>query len=342
VDGGTGGAPAVADFAVVGAGAIGAYLGARLAAAGFEVILIARGRHLEAMRARGVRVIEADGSELVATPACTDDLSAAGAAGTVFVTLKAHSLPAVAPALGATLSEATALVFAQNGVPWWFFAGRRRLETVDPGGVIAASIPLRHVVGCVVYPATELVEPGVVRHLEGNRLSLGEPDGSRSDRVRAIAAALTRAGFKAPIQTRLRQEIWLKLIGNASLNPVSALTRATLGELLSDAATRDLVRTLMLEVEAVGRAAGIEPELPVDRRLEGAARAGEHRTSMLQDVEAGRPLEVEALVGAVVELAGQHGVPVPTLDIVYRLTRRLDLSATRGRSPEARPRAEGR
>ncbi|HZV50788.1 MAG TPA: 2-dehydropantoate 2-reductase [Candidatus Dormibacteraeota bacterium] len=329
----------MADFAVVGAGAIGAYLGARLAAAGFDVTLIARGAHLEAMRARGLRVIEADGSTLAVAPACTDDLAAAGTAETIFVTVKAHGLPAIAPALGALLHERTTLVFAQNGVPWWFFSGRRRLETVDPGGVIAASIPLRHVMGCVVYPATSLVEPGVVRHLEGNRLSLGEPDGVRSDRARAIAAALTRAGFKAPVQTRLRQEIWLKLIGNAALNPVSALTRATLGELLADPGTRELVRTLMLEVEAVGRATGIEPDLPVDRRLDGAARVGEHRTSMLQDVEAGRPLEVEALVGAVVELAGQLRVPVPALDVVYRLTRRLDASVARERPLEVPRRA---
>jgi 2-dehydropantoate 2-reductase len=321
----------VADFAIVGAGAIGAYLGARLATAGFDTILIARGPHLEAMRSQGVRVIEVDGSELVARPDCTDDLGAAGAADTVFVTLKAHSLPEIAPALGAVLPERATVVFAQNGIPWWFFLGQRRLETVDPGGVIAASIPLRQVVGCVVYPATALVEPGIVRHLEGNRFSLGEPDGSRSDRVRAIAAALTRAGLRAPVQTRLRQEIWLKLIGNATLNPVSALTRATLGELLTDTPTRELVRTLMLEVEAVGKAVGIEPDLPVERRLEGAAQVGEHRTSMLQDVEAGRPLEVEALVGAVVELAGQLKVPVPTLDVVYRLTRCLSASVTRGR-----------
>ncbi len=332
----------MAEFAIVGAGAIGAYLGARLAVAGFDVTLIARGPHLEAMRRQGVRVIEADGSELVAKPSCTDDLGAANAADTVFVTLKAHSLPTVAPALGAVLHERSTVVFAQNGIPWWFFLGQRRLETVDPGGVIAASIPLRQVVGCVVYPATSLVEPGVVRHLEGSRLSLGEPDGSRSERVRAIAAALVRAGLKAPIQTRLRQEIWLKLIGNATLNPVSALTRATLGELLADAATRELIRTLMLEVEAVGKAIGIEPDLPVERRLEGAAQVGEHRTSMLQDVEAGRPLEVEALVGAVVELAGQVGIPVPALDVVYRLTRRLDASVARARPLEVSQGAGGR
>ncbi|HYW25938.1 MAG TPA: 2-dehydropantoate 2-reductase, partial [Terriglobales bacterium] len=220
-----------------------------------------------------------------------------------------------------------ALVFAQNGIPWWFFLREgRRLESVDPGGVIAASIPARHVIGCVVYPATSLEAPGVIRHVEGNRFSLAELDGARSERVTAIAAALAGTGLRAPVQSRMREEIWLKLIGNATLNPVSALTRSGLGAMVGDAGTRQLLRMLMLEVEAVGRALGIDPGIGVDRRLDGAGRVGDHRTSMLQDVDAGRPLEVEALVGSVVELAGQLGVPVPALDVVYRLTRQLDRS----------------
>jgi 2-dehydropantoate 2-reductase len=317
-------------FAILGAGATGAFLGARLAHAGQDVTLIARGAHLAAMRERGVTVRGPDGSELVARPRCTDELAAIGEADTVFVTLKAHSLPAIAPELGRTARSAAALVFAQNGVPWWYLLGdERRLETVDPGGVIAASIPAVQVVGCVVYPATSLVEPGVVQHLEGSRFSLGELDGRRTERVLEIAAALTGAGLRAPVQSRLRQEIWLKLIGNATLNPLTALTRATLGELLADADARALARELMLEVEAVGRALGVEPDIGVDRRLEGAARVGEHRTSMLQDVEAGRPLEVEALVGSVVELGRQLSVPTPGLDVVHRLTRLLDRSLRR-------------
>jgi 2-dehydropantoate 2-reductase len=273
-------------------------------------------------------VLEPDGTELVAHPACTDRLEAAGEADATFVTLKAHGLAAVAPALGASLRPQTALVFAQNGIPWWFFLGHddRRLESVDPGGAIAASIPASHVIGCVVYPATSLEEPGVVRHVEGNRFSLAELDGARSERVTAIAAALAGAGLRAPVQSRMREEIWLKLIGNATLNPVSALTRAGLAEMVGDPGTRQLLRTLMLEVEAVGKALGIEPGIGVDRRLDGAGRVGDHRTSMLQDVESGRPLEVEALVGSVVELAGQLGVPVPSLEVVYRLTRQLDRS----------------
>lgn len=321
-------------LAVVGAGAIGGFLGARLARAGVDVTLVARGANLQAMRERGVRVLEPDGSSFTARPPCTDDLEAALAgADAALVTLKANALPALAPRLGAALGPETAAVFAQNGVPWWFFVGEedgRRLESVDPGGVIAASIPAHHVIGSVVYPATSLDEPAVVRHVEGERISLGELDGSRSERVVALSEALASAGLKAPVQPRLRREIWLKLIGNATLNPVSALTRATLRELLEDRATRLLVRALMLEVESVGGALGIENDIGVDRRLEAAARVGEHRTSMLQDVLAGRPLELGALVGAVVELAGQTGVEVPALAVVHTLVVQLDRSLRAG------------
>ena len=315
-------------FAVVGAGATGSYLGACLAQAGLEVTLVARGPHLTAMRERGLRVLEADDTSFTIHAACTDRLDAITSAETVFVTLKAHSLPGLAPALASAAGKQSTFVFAQNGVPWWFFLGTddASLESVDPGGVIASSFPSERVLGCVVYPATTLVEPGVVRHVEGNRFSVGELDGAQTDRVRTLSSALVQAGLKAPVQTRLRQEIWLKLIGNATLNPVSALTRATLSEFLGDEGCRDLIRRLMLEVEAVGRAYGLHPDIGVDRRLEGAARVGNHRTSMLQDVEAGRPLEVEALVGSVIEMGRRRDVPTPGLEVVYQLTRQLDRS----------------
>jgi 2-dehydropantoate 2-reductase len=278
-----------------------------------------------------LRVLEADDTSFTIHAACTDRLDAITSAETVFVTLKAHSLPGLAPALASAAGKQSTFVFAQNGVPWWFFLGTddASLESVDPGGVIASSFPAERVLGCVVYPATTLVEPGVVRHVEGNRFSVGELDGAQTDRVRTLSSALVQAGLKAPVQTRLRQEIWLKLIGNATLNPVSALTRATLSEFLGDEGCRDLIRRLMLEVEAVGRAYGLHPDIGVDRRLEGAARVGNHRTSMLQDVEAGRPLEVEALVGSVIEMGRRRDVPTPGLEVVYQLTRQLDRSLPR-------------
>lgn len=319
------------NFAIVGAGAIGGYLGACLARAGLEVTLIARGPHLAAMQTHGLRVQEADGTCFTTHPACTDRLDAIASAETIFVTLKAHSLPGMAEALAAAAGKQSSIVFAQNGVPWWFFLGSdddAHLESVDPGGVIAASFSAERVLGCVAYPATTLVEPGVVQHIEGNRFSLGELDGTRTDRVRALSSAMIQAGLKAPVQTRLRQEIWLKLLGNATLNPVSALTRATLGDMLANEGSRNLLRRLMLEVEEVGKAYGLQPDIGVDRRLDGAARVGQHRTSMLQDVEAGRPLEVEALVGSVVELGRRRGVPTPALDVVCQLTRQLNISLT--------------
>ena len=308
--------------AVVGAGAIGGLLGARLSNAGEDVILVARGPHLAAMRERGVTVRSAAG-ELVAHPRCTDDMAAVAEASVVFITLKAHSIPAVAPAIGAALPGDAAVVGAMNGIPWWYFPDRH-LESVDPGGVVARSIPYRQVVGCVVYPAATIVAPGVIEHEEGDRFSIGEPDGSRSERVLAISRLLAAAGFKAPVQTRLRSEIWLKVIGNATLNPVSALTRTTMAQMLGSAGGRRLVRTLMEEAEAV--AASLDVQLPVgiDKRIEGAAAVGDHKTSMLQDLEAGRPFELDALLGAVIELAADRDVPVPSLRAVYGLTRLLD------------------
>jgi 2-dehydropantoate 2-reductase len=308
--------------AVVGAGAIGGFLGAHLARSGQDVILIARGPHLAAMQSHGVTVRHGE-DEFTAHPECTDDITAIGRAQVVFLTLKAHSIPKVAEAIGSALAAGACVVGAQNGIPWWYFEARH-LESVDPGGIIARSIPYRRVVGCIAYPATQVVEPGVIEHLEGNRFSLGEPDGSKSERVDSIAAMLIKAGLKAPVQTRIRNEIWLKVLGNATLNPISALTRATLVEIVTSPSTRDLVRILMEEVEAVARAMGAEVALSVEKRMHGAAATGAHKTSMLQDLEAGRPLEVDALLGAVVELADGAGVPVPALRVVYGLTKLLD------------------
>ena len=305
--------------AVAGAGAIGGLLGAHLSRSGEDVILIARGRHLAAMQANGVTVRGARG-EFTAHPRCTEDFGAVAEADVVFITLKAHSIPAVAPRLGGALRKDAAVVGAMNGIPWWYFPDRH-LESVDPGGVIARSIPAAQVIGCVVYPAATIVEPGVILHEEGDRFSLGEPDGTKSERVQRIAAMLGAAGFKAPVQARLRSEIWLKVAGNATLNPVSAITRATLGEMFQSESSREVIRTLMQEVEATARAVGVELPVSVEKRMAGAAAVGEHRTSMLQDLEARKPLELDALLGAVIEIAAWNGVPVPSLRTLYGLAK---------------------
>ncbi|HET9783001.1 MAG TPA: 2-dehydropantoate 2-reductase [Candidatus Dormibacteraeota bacterium] len=305
--------------AIVGAGAIGGLLGARLARSGEDVLLIARGPHLAAMRANGLTLREA-GGEFTVRPACTDDMGAIGGAEFVFVTLKAHSIPAVAPRIGQALAPDASVVGAMNGIPWWYFPDRH-LETVDPGGVIARSIPPARVIGCVVYPAATIVAPGVIVHEEGDRFSLGEPDGSRSDRIQRLAAMLTRAGFKAPVQSRLRNEIWLKVAGNATLNPISVVTRATLGEMFATETSRELIRTLMREVESVARSVDVEFPVSVEKRMAGAAAVGGHKTSMLQDLEARKPLELDALLGAVIEIAGWQGVEVPSLRTLYGLAK---------------------
>jgi 2-dehydropantoate 2-reductase len=315
-------------FAIVGAGAIGAFVGARLAAAGEQVALIARGRHLEAMRARGVRIRSPQG-DVAAHPMATDDPNSVGPVDVVFLALKAHSLPAMAPRLAPLLGPDTPVVTAQNGVPWWYFERHGgpfdglRLETVDPGGAIAAAIEPRRIIGCVVYCSTTIVEPGVIEHTEGTRFSIGELDGERTERCRAIAAAFQRAGLQCPIRTRIRHDIWVKLLGNAALNPISALTRGTMREILDNPETRALVRRVMEEIDAVARALGIQIEISIDQRIAGAEKVGEHKTSMLQDVEAGRPLEIEALAGVIIELADKLGVPVPSTRAVYACTKLL-------------------
>jgi len=309
-------------IAILGAGATGGFLGARLARSGADVVLIARGPHLRAMRESGLRLITPDGESTVQVEA-TEDLEAVRGSDFVFVTLKAHSLPAMAEHLAANLGEATAVVSAQNGIPWWYFQRHggelegTHLETVDPGGLIARTIDPERVIACIVYPATSVVGPGTVRHVEGERFSLGELDGSQTERIGALSAALAGAGLKAPVQPRIRQELWVKLMGNAVFNPLSALTRATLGGMAESPLLAPIVRAAMEEVEAVAGRLGIEMPVSIDQRIRGAARVGDHRTSMLQDLEAGRPLEIDAITGSVVELAGRLGVPVPHLQTIY-------------------------
>jgi 2-dehydropantoate 2-reductase len=314
---------------IAGAGAIGGYIGARLTRAGADVVLFARGPHLRAMQERGLRVRSAEG-DFEVMPKVSGDLGAIGTADVVLLGVKAHSLTALAPALGALFGPDTVVVSTQNGIPWWYFErlggelDGLRLERVDPGGVIANAIEARQVVGSLAYFATDIVEPGVIRHTEGNRISIGEPDGSRSDRARAIAEALIGAGFRAPITTRIRQEIWVKLLGNVAFNPISAITGGTLEELARHPDVSRLIRAVMTETEAVAAKLGIELPVSIDQRMAGAEKVGAHKTSMLQDYEAGRPMELEAVVGAVLELGERVGVPMPATLAVYACTRMLD------------------
>jgi 2-dehydropantoate 2-reductase len=320
-------------FLIAGAGAIGAYVGARLAQAGFDVTLFARGPHLRAMQEHGVRVRSAEG-DFQAQPRVVGSLDEAGQADVVFLGVKAHSLTQLAPHLKPVFGPDTTVVSTQNGIPWWYFQGfggqwdGLRLERIDPGGVISAAIEARRIVGSIVYFSTEICEPGVIQHIEGNRISLGEPDGSRSERCRRIAEALVTAGLRCPITTHIRQEIWVKILGNASLNPVSALTRATLAQMLGDPGVAEVIRKIMQEVEAVSKKLGMELSVSVEQRMAGAAKVGEHKTSMLQDLEAGRPMELEALVGSVVELGERVGVAMDHTHAVYSCTRLLAQAAS--------------
>ena len=310
---------------IYGAGAIGGYLGVQLALAGEDVTLIARGPHLAAMRQNGLKLL-IDGEERVAHPGCTDDPAEAGPQDYIIVTLKAHSVPGVVDVMQPLLGPDTAVVTATNGIPWWYFYGLEgqwrdhRFESVDPGGAQWDKIGPERAIGCVVYPATEVAEPGVIRHLDGNRFTLGEPTGDKTERVQALSQALISAGFRAPVRD-IRDELWVKLWGNLTFNPISALTLETLDVVATDPGTRGVARAMMLEAQAIGEKVGIRFKVDVDRRIDGAAAVGAHRTSMLQDLDKGRPMEIDALVSAVQEMGRLVGLPTPTVDVVLALVR---------------------
>ncbi len=335
-------------FAVLGAGAIGAYVGAALSRGGADVTLIARGAHLSAMATRGVRVLSPRG-DFTASPPVTNRLEAVADADVVFVALKAYSLPEIAPRLGRLLAPGAAAIWAQNGIPWWYFQsmpvperlGRPGsglsgsgvsgsgvsglgLQSVDPGGVIADSISAEHNVGCVVFCSTEIIEPGVIKHVEGTRFTLGEPDGSESERLKLISAAFAAGGLRAPVEARLRDQIWLKLIGNVAFNPVTALTGATLGQLGEIPEMPDLLRAIFSECAAVAAPLGITFPVSLERRLEAGLAVGDHKTSMLQDLEAGKRLELDCMTGAIVELARRLDVDVPHVAAVHACAKLLD------------------
>jgi 2-dehydropantoate 2-reductase len=316
-------------IAIVGAGAIGAFLGAKLALSGEDVYLIARGPHLRAMQADGVRVRSPEG-DFEAHPTATDDYESIGPVDFVFLTVKAHSLTGIAPNLAPLLGPDTAVVSAQNGIPWWYFMGHggpfdgESIESVDPGGVIAGAIDQSRIIGCVIYPSTAIVEPGVIEHIEGNRFSLGELDGSSSDRCKRLAGAFIAAGLRAPIRGHIRHDMWIKLLGNVVFNPMSALTGATLVEMVTHPETSATVRAVMTEADEVAQGLGVRLPFTVEQRMEGARKVGAHKTSMLQDLEAGRPMELESVVGVVIELGEKLGLPMPLTRTLYSCARLLE------------------
>lgn len=311
---------------IYGAGAIGGYLGAQLAGTDADVSLVARGAHLQAMQQQGLTLISGDNRKTIAVR-CTDDPRTLGPQDYVIITLKAHSILGVLDHLTPLLGPDTAVVTAQNGILWWYFhaipgpLGNRHLEAADPGGQIWRALKPERAIGCVVYPACEIVEPGVVRHIEGTRFMVGEPDGSKSARVTALGAALTAAGLKAPVRQKIRDDIWFKLLGNATFNPVSVLTRATLEQMGRDPDVRDVIRRMMTEAVTVATELGVSFAMDVEKRMDAAVEVGAHRTSMLQDFEQGRPLELDALVATVAEMGRLVGVPTPAIDEILALVR---------------------
>ncbi len=316
---------------IFGAGAIGGYMAAKLVQAGADVSIVARGAHLAAIQAQGLTLLEEGADPVTVQVRASAEAADLGPQDYVIVTLKAHSVPPVVGRMKPLIGPETTIVSGVNGVPWWYFhkiggpLEGTRLQSVDPGNVQWDGFGPDRVLGCVVYPAAEVSQPGTIRHIEGNRFSLGEPDGSKSDRAVALSQVLQAAGMKAPVRPRLRDEIWVKLWGNLSFNPISALTHATLDVLCTDPGTRDVARRMMVEAQEIAEKLGVSFPIDVERRIDGGAAVGAHRTSMLQDLDARRPMEIDALVGSVQELGRITGTPTPTVDTV------LALVALRGR-----------
>jgi 2-dehydropantoate 2-reductase len=312
---------------IFGAGAIGGYMGAKLAQAGAEVSLVARGPHLAAIKDKGLTLAEADRDPVNVKINASENPADLGPQDYVIVTLKAHSVPAVVPKMQPLIGRNTTIVSGVNGVPWWYFhkigtdLEGTRLESVDPDNTQWDGFGPDRVLGCVVYPAAEVSKPGTIKHIEGNRFSLGEPDGSKSERAVALSQALSAAGLKAPVRPRLRDEIWIKLWGNLSFNPISALTQAPLDVLCTDSGTRAVAKGMMLEAQEIAEKLGVKFPIDVERRIDGGAAVGSHRTSMLQDLDAGRPMEIDALIGSVQELGHLTKTPTPTIDTVLALIR---------------------
>jgi 2-dehydropantoate 2-reductase len=325
-------------IAIIGVGAIGGYVGTRLALAGEDVTFIARGANLEALRTRGIRLLNIDGSEeCVPRVKATDSYADAGPQDLVVLAMKAHQVEGVAADVPKLFGPKTVVIPMQNGIPYWYFHGHRgawagtRVKSVDPSGAIYDNIPCERVIGCVVYPAAELVGPGVIKHVEGNRFPVGEPDGSTSERVAQVARCFVNGGLQAPILSDIRSEIWLKLWGNLTFNPISALSRATLAGICQYPPSRALAAAMMSEAQSVANQLGVKFRVSLEKRIAGAEKVGEHKTSMLQDVEAARTLEVDALLGSVVELARRTHTATPHIDTVYALTKLLGKTLDEGK-----------
>lgn len=326
-------------YAIYGSGAIGSVLAARLIQAGEDVSVIARGPHLAAIQKNGLEVKSKLFGDMLVHPPASDDPAAIGPVDAVLITVKALAVPSIAPRVKELIGPDTFVVTFQNGVPWWYFHGLdgdwegRRVEAVDPGGVISDNIAVQRVIGGIAYCSAHMAEPGVIVHQDSNRFPLGEPSGERTERIQSLARSFLNAGLKAALRTEIRHEIWVKLLGNVPFNPISALTRATLGEFLGFEPTRDLVRAVMEEVRATAQAYGITIGITTEQRIEGARKVAGHKTSMLQDLEAGRPPELEPIVGAVIELAEKAGVDVPNIRAIYALTKLLMNPEARTASP---------
>jgi len=326
-------------IAIIGAGAIGGFVGAQLAHAGEDVTFIARGATLEALKSRGIRVIMSDGSEkAVPRVKATADYAAAGPQDVVVLAMKAHQVEAVAADVPKLLGPGTVIVPMQNGIPFWYFHKHggalegSTVTSVDPGGTIRKNIPCERVIGCVVYPATELLAAGVIKQIEGNRFPVGDLDGTESERAKRVSECFIRGGLQSPVLTDIRAEMWLKLWGNMTFNPISALSRATLAAICQYPPTRELARAMMAEAQDIAGKLGISFRVSIEKRIAGAERVGHHKTSMLQDVEAGRALETDALLGSVIELGRLTGTPTPHLDAVFALTKLLEQSQAQGRA----------
>jgi 2-dehydropantoate 2-reductase len=322
------------NITVIGAGAIGGHIAAKLAAAGERVTVVARGEHLKAIRERGL-ILKENGEEIVARVEATDRITEAGGADLIVLGVKAHQLAPIAADVASIVAPATMIMTAQNGIPWWYFYKHGgphegvRLESVDPGGVIARHLPIDAVVAAISYQAAEIEGPGVIRHVEGHRLPLAEIDGRKTERIAALSELFTRAGFKSPALSDVRTEIWTKLWGNLTFNPVSALSHATLEDICRFPPTRALAAAMMREAQGVGEAFGIRFRLSVDKRIAGAESIGAHKTSMLQDIEHGRGTEIDALLGSVIELARLADVATPHLDAIYAVTKLLGETVVR-------------